>query len=115
MSVDLASLDIEMNRGFLQVLVLAALDQKTYGYKMLKSFEELGYVVEESTLYPILRRLEKNGWLKSEWDTSGDRPKKYYRISPEGRLVRTKALSIWNAQNDILRKLAKENSRATQP
>jgi PadR family transcriptional regulator PadR len=72
---------------------------------MLKELEELGYKVEENTLYPILRRLEKNGLIKSEWDVTGDRPKKFYVITPQGRLVRKKAFSIWNEQNEILKKL----------
>ena len=113
MGTDTAILETEMNRGFLQILVLVALQQKAYGYKMLKSFEQLGYAVEENTLYPILRRLEKNGWVKSEWDVSQDRPKKYYRISPAGRQVRDRALSQWNSQNEVLRSLLKENSRVS--
>lgn len=114
MDVDIANLEVEMNRGFLQILVLIALEQRMYGYKMIKLFEQYGYGVEENTLYPILRRLETNGWVKSEWDTSGDRPKKFYRIAPLGRSVRDKALSIWGNQNDILRRLTKENSRVSQ-
>ena len=105
MELDITNLETEMNRGFLQILSLAALEQKMYGYKMLKELEELGYRVEENTLYPILRRLEKNGLIKSEWDVTGDRPKKFYIITPQGRLVRKKALSIWNEQNEILKKL----------
>jgi PadR family transcriptional regulator PadR len=115
MGIDTANLETEMNRGFLQILTLVALQQKTYGYKMLKSFEQLGYSVEENTLYPILRRLEKNGWVKSEWEIGEDRPKKYYRISPTGRQVRDRALSQWNSQNEILRILLKENSRVSNP
>jgi DNA-binding PadR family transcriptional regulator len=109
MEIDIANLEIEMNRGFLQILVLMALEQKMYGYKMIKFFEEQGYPVEENTLYPILRRLEKNGWVKSEWNIGKDRPRKFYRISIPGRLLRERALSIWSNQNDILRRLTKEN------
>jgi DNA-binding PadR family transcriptional regulator len=105
MEIDTTNLETEMNRGFLQILVLAALEQKMYGYKMLKFLEQTGYKVEENTLYPILRRLEKNGLIKSEWDISDDRPKKFYVITPQGRSVRKKALSIWNEQNEILKKL----------
>ena len=114
MEPEIANLEIEMNRGFLQILVLLALEQKMYGYKMMKYFEQEGYTVEENTLYPILRRLEKNGWVKSEWDVSQERPKKYYRISAQGRIVRGKALSIWDDQNDILRRMTKENSHVSK-
>jgi DNA-binding PadR family transcriptional regulator len=114
MEIDIANLEIEMNRGFLQILVLMALEQKMYGYKMIKFFEEQGYTVEENTLYPILRRLEKNGWIKGEWTVSEERPKKFYRISHMGRSVRERALSNWNDQNDILRRLTKENSHVSK-
>ncbi len=105
MEIDITNLETEMNRGFLQILVLAALEQKMYGYKMLRFLEQIGYAVEENTLYPILRRLEKNGVIKSEWDVSDDRPKKFYLITPLGRSMRKKALSIWGKQNDILKKI----------
>jgi PadR family transcriptional regulator PadR len=114
MEIDIANLEIEMNRGFLQILVLMALEQKMYGYKMIKFFEQQGYTVEENTLYPILRRLERNGWVKSEWDVSGERAKKFYRISSQGRVVRGKALSIWSDQNDIFRRIIKENSHVSK-
>jgi PadR family transcriptional regulator PadR len=61
--------------------------------------------VEENTLYPILRRLEKNGLIKSEWDTSDDRPKKFYVVTASGRATREKALSIWENQSNILKKI----------
>ncbi len=105
MEIDIANLEIEMNRGFLQILVLAALEQKMYGYQMLKFLEQTGYKVEEYTLYPILRRLEKNDLIKSEWDVSGDRPKKYYVVTASGRATRKKALSLWEDQRNTLKKI----------
>jgi PadR family transcriptional regulator PadR len=114
MEIDITNLETEMNRGFLQILVLAALEQKMYGYKMLKYLEETGYTVEENTLYPILRRLEKNGLIKSEWDVSGDRPKKFYLVTPQGRSVRKKALSIWEGQNEILKKITERKSHVSK-
>jgi PadR family transcriptional regulator, regulatory protein PadR len=110
MEIDITNLETEMNRGYLQILVLAVLEQKMYGYKMLKFLEQTGYIVEENTLYPILRRLEKNGLIKSEWNVSGDRPKKFYLITPLGRSMRKKALSIWEEQNDILKKITERKS-----
>ena len=114
MEIDIANLEIEMNRGFLQILVLIALEQKMYGYKMIKFFEEQGYTVEENTLYPILRRLEKNGFMKSEWNVSGDRPRKFYIITALGRSMRKKALSIWEEQNDMLKKIMEVNSHVSK-
>jgi PadR family transcriptional regulator PadR len=105
MNPELGSFETEMNRGFLQVLVLAALEQKMYGYGMIKLFGEMGYAVEENTLYPLLRRLEKNGWIASEWDVGEDRPKKFYLITEKGKNVREQALMIWAEQNDILNRI----------
>ncbi len=115
MEIDITNLETEMNRGFLQILVLAVLEQKMYGYKMLKFLEQTGYTVEENTLYPILRRLEKNGLITSEWDVSDDRPKKFYLISPLGRSVRKKALSIWEEQNKILKKIMEVKYHVSKP
>jgi DNA-binding PadR family transcriptional regulator len=108
MSEDTSHLTAEMNRGFLQVLVLVALEKAMYGYRMIKTFDERGYDVEENTLYPLLRRLEKNRLIQSEWEVSEGRPKKFYAITAEGRAVRTELLRIWKEQNDILEELKKE-------
>jgi DNA-binding PadR family transcriptional regulator len=108
MSEDTSHLMAEMNRGFLQVLVLVALEKSMYGYRMIKAFDDKGYDVEENTLYPLLRRLEKNGLIQSEWEVSEGRPKKFYIITDEGRAVRTELLRIWNEQNEILEELKKE-------
>jgi len=103
-----SKIESEMNRGFLQVLVLIALETPMYGYMMIRYLQEQGYSVEENTLYPILRRLEKNGWLSSRWDVLHDRPKKYYEITDEGRVIRTALLEIRQTQNQVLEKLQAE-------
>ena len=108
MNDDTSHLAAEMNRGFLQVLVLLALEKSMYGYRMIKTFERKGYEVEENTLYPLLRRLEKNGLIESQWDVSEGRPKKFYTVTQEGRAVRVGLLRIWDEQNEILRELKKE-------
>ncbi|MCK4764201.1 MAG: helix-turn-helix transcriptional regulator [Candidatus Aminicenantes bacterium] len=101
--------ETEMNRGFLQVLVLVVLEEAMYGYMMLRKFEQLGYKVEESTLYPLLRRLEKYELVESKWDVSADRPKKFYEISEKGRRIRQKLLKIWQQQDFILKNLSQED------
>jgi DNA-binding PadR family transcriptional regulator len=107
---DIGSLETEMNRGFLHILVLALLEKDMYGYAMVKHVEGLGYKVEENTLYPLLRRLEKNGWISSKWDTTEDRPRKFYAITAEGRTLRDSLLEIWKNQNRILDEITKENT-----
>jgi len=107
---ELGNMETEMNRGFLNVLVLALLERNMYGYSMVKHIEDLGYKVEENTLYPLLRRLERNGWIASKWDVSSDRPRKYYTVTAAGRALRDSLLEIWEIQNTVLNKIVKENS-----
>ncbi len=102
MDPEISNFETEMNRGFLQILVLALLEQDMYGYAMVRTIRDSGYEVEENTLYPLLRRLEKNGWIKSKWDVSEDRPRKFYGITKEGRNLRAKLLDIWRNQDRIL-------------
>lgn len=109
MTTDISPFETEMNRGFLQVLVLVLLEKNMYGYSMVKQLENKGYEVEENTLYPLLRRLEKKDLIKSKWDVSKDRPRKFYIITKDGRAVRCQLLKIWQQQNDILNHLLKEN------
>jgi PadR family transcriptional regulator PadR len=105
---DIGSLETEMNRGFLHILVLLLLEKDMYGYSMVKHIETLGYRVEENTLYPLLRRLEKNGWVASKWDMTEDRPRKFYAVTAAGRALRASLLEIWKIQDRILEKLTKE-------
>jgi PadR family transcriptional regulator, regulatory protein PadR len=107
---DIGSLVTEMNRGFLHILVLALLEKDMYGYAMVKHIETLGYKVEENTLYPLLRRLEKNGWIASKWDLTEDRPRKFYAITREGRTLRAGLLDVWKNQNRVLDEITKEIS-----
>ncbi len=108
MEPEIANFETEMNRGFVQILVLALLENETYGYSMVRAIRDLGYEVEENTLYPMLRRLEKNGWVRSKWDVSEDRPRKFYAITDAGRGLRTELLAIWRKQNGILQRFMEE-------
>lgn len=107
---DIGSLETEMNRGFLHILVLALLEKEMYGYSMVKHIESLGYRVEENTLYPLLRRLEKNGWIASKWELSEDRPRKFYAVTAAGRAIRDSLRAIWKNQNRVLENIVKENA-----
>ncbi len=110
MEPEIGNFETEMNRGFLQILVLALLQKDMYGYSMVRTIRDLGYEVEENTLYPLLRRLEKNGWVKSKWDVSEDRPRKFYSITDDGRSLRNELLVIWKKQNEILKHLMEEKT-----
>jgi len=109
MTKDISPFETEMNRGFLQVLVLMLLETNMYGYAMVKKMKEKEYTLEENTLYPLLRRLEKKGLIEGNWDISEDRPRKFYIITKKGRIIRAKLLNIWRKQNAVMNQLLKEN------
>ena len=78
----------------------------TYGYRLLKDLAAHGLDTEEGTLYPVLRRLEKQKLVASSWDTEGTRPRKYYQITPRGRETLARLQDTWShihaALQDIL-------------
>ena len=75
----------ELRRGVLVLAVLAELQTEQYGYSILKLLAEQGLEIDQGTLYPLLRRLESQGLLESDWKIEEARPRRYYRISPAGR------------------------------
>ena len=96
------SLRLELRRGCLIVAVLAQLRAEHYGYTLRKALAELGLEIDEGTLYPLLRRLESQGLLTSEWREEDKREKRFYRLSPEGRTILKQLLEEWRALNDAL-------------
>jgi len=84
MSTLFEKIGAELRRGLIQVAALSLLQQRLYGYQLVKILASFGLETEEGTLYPLLRRLETQGLLHSEWDTQGARPRKYYVLSKEG-------------------------------
>ena len=77
----------ELRRGTVVLACLVRLRQPDYGYALLESLNALGIIVDANTLYPLLRRLEKQGLLESEWNTEEARPRKFYRTSPTGEAL----------------------------
>ncbi|WP_102027766.1 PadR family transcriptional regulator [Salirhabdus sp. Marseille-P4669] len=77
----------ELRRGTITIGVLSQLSEPQYGYSLVTLLGEKGIHVEPGTLYPLLRRLEKQGLLDSEWDTNETRPRKYYLLSKTGKEV----------------------------
>jgi DNA-binding PadR family transcriptional regulator len=97
-------LRIELRRGSLILAVLGALRVERYGYTLRVSLEEAGLPIEEGALYPLLRRLEGQGLLTSEWREEGKRNKRFYRLSSDGERVLGELLAEWNSiSNSILR------------
>jgi len=102
-----ASLQQELRRGAIVLCVLALLKKPQYGYALVEKLEKSGMPVEPGTLYPLLRRLEKQGLLRSEWETSGPKPRKYYVMSEGGSEVYKLLIKDWAdmqaAINDLIR------------
>ena len=85
----------ELRRGSLILIVLGALRKPYYGYSLLQTLQEQGIDIEANTLYPLLRRLESQTLLVSEWDTAESRPRKYYSISERGKSVYEELIREW--------------------
>ena len=103
LDVDLfENLKLELRRGCLIVAVLAQLRQEHYGYTLRKALDDLGLAIDEGTLYPLLRRLETQGLLASEWREENKRNKRFYRLSAQGELILQKLLEEWQTINSSL-------------
>lgn len=89
------SLRLELRRGSLILAVLARLRSEQYGYSLRVALAEDGIEMEESTLYPLLRRLEGQGLLLSEWREEEKRKKRFYRLSPQGEAMLTRLADEW--------------------
>jgi PadR family transcriptional regulator, regulatory protein PadR len=105
------SLRLELRRGCLIVAVLAQLRDEHYGYTLRKALADEGLAIEESTLYPLLRRLETQGLLKSEWREEDKRNKRFYRLSAEGEATLGQLLVEWNGINESLHKILKDGKK----
>src|SRR5262245_58698095 len=96
------NLRLELRRGCLIVAVLAALRTEQYGYTLRKLLAEHGLIVDEGTLYPLLRRLETQGLLASEWREEGKRNKRFYALSKDGKQMLAQLLAEWRGIDSSL-------------
>ena len=98
-------LRIELRRGSLILAVLGALRVERYGYTLRQSLEDAGLPIDEGALYPLLRRLEAQGLLTSEWREEAKRNKRFYRLSPEGEGLLAQLLGEWNSISESILRL----------
>jgi PadR family transcriptional regulator PadR len=96
------NLRLELRRGSLVLAVLAALRKEQYGYTLRKMLGEQGMAIDEGTLYPLLRRLESQGLLISEWREEEKRNKRFYRLSADGKVILKQLLAEWQSINSSL-------------
>lgn len=92
----------ELKRGTLVLSILLNTTEPTYGYSLAQSLQEAGVEIEHNTLYPLLRRLEKQNLLTSSWDTSESRPRKYYIRSEFGTTIADSLTKEWKKMNDTI-------------
>jgi PadR family transcriptional regulator PadR len=98
---------MELRRGTLILAVLGALRTEKYGYTLRAELAELGVDIDEGALYPMLRRLETQGLLTSEWREDAKRQKRFYRLSPDGAAALDKLSEEWRALNRSLDSILK--------
>lgn len=99
------SLRLELRRGNLVLAVLAQLRAEHYGYTLRTALADLGLDIDEGTLYPLLRRLETQQLLTSEWREEGGRRKRFYKLSADGRQILKQLQAEWKTINQSLNRI----------
>jgi DNA-binding PadR family transcriptional regulator len=103
-----SKLELELRRGVVVLAVLSQLRTPRYGYELRQALSDKGLPIEEGTLYPLLRRLETQGWLESEWSTEGGSPRRYYSLNAKGRNLLERLTESWRGMNDAMDRLLSE-------
>ena len=102
-------LEQELRRGVIVLAALSQLREPQYGYSLRQALAEQGMVVEEGTLYPLLRRLEAQGLLASEWRIEDGPPRRYYTLSAEGKKLYIQLTASWRSLVDTVERLIGED------
>jgi DNA-binding PadR family transcriptional regulator len=104
-------LELELRRGVVVLATLSQLRAPRYGYELRQALADQGMPIEEGTLYPLLRRLEAQGLLKSDWKTDSGSPRRYYSLNADGRKLLKKLIESWQGMNDAMGRLLKEDGQ----
>ena len=99
------NLRLELRRGCLILAVLAELREEAYGYELRKALSDRGLAIDENTLYPLLRRLESQGLLVSEWREEDKRNKRFYRLSKDGKRILERLIAEWKSIDASLKEI----------
>jgi len=102
----------ELRKGLIPLAVLAALRSPAYGYSLQQFMVTKGFPVDQGTLYPLLRRLDEQGLLQSDWNTDEARPRKYYRLSVAGANVLEKLEAHWGELVQVMSGLLRKEGVA---
>ncbi len=108
LSTTIEKLNQELRRGILVLATLSQLREPKYGYALIDELARHGLDIELGTLYPLLRRLEDQGLLQSEWNVDGSRPRRYYQISPSGENVLAGLITEWEDLTGVIERLLEE-------
>jgi PadR family transcriptional regulator, regulatory protein PadR len=104
---ELEKLRQEMRRGVIVLAALSQLEQEEYGYSLIKELNDKGFEVGQDTLYPLLRRLEEQELLDSEWRVEDPRPRRYYILNETGRELLKQLKSEWREQVEVIKEIIK--------
>ncbi len=102
-------LELELRRGVVVIATLSQLRTPRYGYELRQTLAQGGMPIEEGTLYPLLRRLEAQGLLRSEWRIEDGPPRRYYSLNADGRRLLKKLTESWQGMNGAMARLLKED------
>src|SRR5262249_7397166 len=102
-------LEQELRRGVVVLAVLSHLRTPQYGYSLRQALAEKGMPIEEGTLYPLLRRLESQGLLASEWRIKDGPPRRYYVLSKAGVQLQRQLTATWRGLVKTMDVLLGEN------
>ena len=105
------NLRLELRRGCLILAALAELRTEQYGYTLRKTLADDGLSIDEGTLYPLLRRLESQGLLRSQWREEDKRNKRFYRLTETGEQILNQLLQEWQSINESLSRILQEAGR----
>ncbi len=104
----------ELRRGTVVLACLALLEEPRYGYGLLETLDAAGVPVDGNTLYPLLRRLEKQGLLTSEWNTDEARPRKFYVTTAAGRALLDALLTEWRKLDAAIEAITARDGRGAE-
>ena len=104
-AVDSGKYEQDLRKGVIVLAVLSQLQSSQYGYSLRQRLAERGMPVEEGTLYPLLRRLEAQGLLSSDWQVDGGPPRRYYRLSEAGSELYGSLTSSWGSLASVMETL----------
>ena len=104
----LKNLVSELRKGVLVLAVLSQLKQKHYGYSLVETLNEKGLRIDQNTLYPLLRRLDKQGLISSTWEMVEPRPRKYYQLNDFGIEIANELITLYQETHTVINTMLKE-------